>query len=416
MSVSVMWKTVSEACNLACDYCYYSRCAGQPHKVQQIDPGMLEKFIKDYMAYVHQTDGVAVFAWQGGEPLLAGIDFFREVVRLQARYAWPNTVISNSVQTNGTLITDEWARFFKKYKFLLGVSLDGPQHIHDARRVDHAGHGSYERVMRGVAHLNRHQVEYNVLTVVHQGNVHHVEELMDFYLEHRFAWLQFIPAMEFKAQNIEQEPTYEITSAEYGKFLCDVFDRWIGDGEPKFSVRLFDSVLSLHMNRKAGYCILGETCDKSLVLELNGDAYPCDFHIHEDWKLGNVGRNTVRELLQSEKMRQFLTMKPTLPKACRQCRWNAVCHGGCPRNRRVLDTGELGTDIFCAAYKQFFAYSETRMTNLALRTRRRLFEAGMETHREIGRNELCPCGSGQRYKNCCQPFYESGWKEARCLF
>lgn len=410
LAVSVMWKTVSEACNLACDYCYYSRCGGQPKKINLIDFGMLEKFIKEYMEFVHSSGDAAVVAWQGGEPLLAGLDFFRKVVYLQSKYAFPNMVISNSIQTNGTLITDEWAKFFKQYNFLVGVSLDGPKNIHDIRRVTHNGSGSFDHVMRGVQHLNRHHVDYNVLTVLHSGNVKQGKELIEFYRTHGFHYVQFLPMMEFQAQSIQQPATYEITPQEYGDFLCEVFDEWYQEDFPTMYERLLDSVLSVYMNRDPGYCILNKMCGQSLILEQNGDAYPCDFHIHPNWKLGNVGVDSLKDILQSERMRLFASLKPKLPEECQTCKWNSVCHGGCPRNRTQQDNGEAGTDYFCASYKQFYAYSENKMKKLALRLRKRLFyeNAGMKP--DIGRNDSCPCGSGGKYKHCCLGLVQLDWR------
>ena len=407
MAIGVMWKTVSEACNLACDYCYYSHCGGQPNEILRIEPRVLESFIRDYM---NLSDGSASFAWQGGEPLLAGLPFFEEVVALQAQYAPPGTSIGNAVQTNGTLITEEWALFFKQYNFLVGVSIDGPKSIHDARRVTHSGAGSFERVMRGVAHLNRYKVEYNVLTVIHPGNVRRVRELMDFYRDNDFRWVQFIPSMAFSAQAVQQSGSYEITPDEYGDFLCEAFEYWYDEEYPRFSIRMFDSVLSLYMNRDPGFCVLSKTCGQTLVLEQNGDAYPCDFFMDADWRLGNVGEQSIAELLASPAMRRFATLKPTLPESCQSCQWKSVCHGGCPRNRVYGEGGEVAPDYFCAAYQRFYSYAEERMQRLALRLRKRLFEEQSGRVRDVGRNDLCPCGSGHKYKRCCQPLKEMDWR------
>lgn len=199
-SIGVMWKTVSEACNLACDYCYYSRCGGKPGKIDRIEYDVLEKFIKEYMAI---SNGVAKFAWQGGEPLLAGLEFFEKVVELQAKYAPPHTMISNSLQTNGTLLNDEIAQFLKKYNFLVGVSLDGPKEINDARRITGSGAGSFDRVMRGIELLRKHEVDFNILTVIHENNVNKAKELMEFYQREKFTFVQFIPCMDFRAQETD---------------------------------------------------------------------------------------------------------------------------------------------------------------------------------------------------------------------
>jgi uncharacterized protein len=244
-----MWKTVSKSCNLTCDYCYYSSCGGKPGKIDKIDSTILEKFIKEYMSL---SNGVASFAWQGGEPLLAGLDFFKEVVFLQAKYAPKNTIISNSLQTNATLITDEWARFFKQYNFLIGVSLDGPKEINDARRVTGHGMGSFDRVMHGIEQLRKNQVDFNILTVIHQDNVGRAGELMRFYQYEGFSHVQFIPCMDFRAQETNKPGQYLITPEQYGQFLCEAFDIWYNEGQPSRSIRFFDNLLSTYFEPGGG--------------------------------------------------------------------------------------------------------------------------------------------------------------------
>jgi uncharacterized protein len=250
--IAVMWKTVSEACNLACDYCYYSGCGGQPGKIDKIDSVILEKLIKEYMVL---SNGVTSFAWQGGEPLLAGLDFFQQVVFLQGKYAPKNTIISNVLQTNATLITEDWARFFKQYNFLIGVSLDGPKEINDARRVTGHGKGSYDRVMNGIKILRKYKVEFNILTVVHENNVRRAKELMEFYQNEDFSYVQFIPCMDFRAQEPNKPGRYLITPEQYGQFLCEAFDIWYNDGNPTTSVRFFDNMLSVYLHQEAELCV-----------------------------------------------------------------------------------------------------------------------------------------------------------------
>lgn len=401
--IGVMWKTVSEACNLACDYCYYSTCGGKPGKnINRIDSAVLDKFIKDYMQY---SRGSASFAWQGGEPLLAGYEFFEEVVYRQALYAPPHTVISNSLQTNATLIDDRWASFFKTYHFLVGVSLDGPQHIHDARRVNAAGKGSFHRVMAGIDHLRRHGVDFNILTVIHKGNVDKAKELMSFYREQGFSFVQFIPCMDFRAQQVDKPGVYEISPQEYGDFLCEVFDEWFQEGNPDVSVRFFDNMLSVYLNREAESCVHRASCPTSLILEQNGDAFPCDFYIHEDWKVGNVGEHSIAEILAHPNYRRFHQMKPALAEKCRSCEWQRLCYGGCPRNRKWNPEGDQSSpDYFCQSYMQVYAYADEKMRQLGDRLRRELYERNV---REIfkgkppGRNDPCACGSGKKHKSCC---------------
>ncbi|SET06630.1 anaerobic sulfatase maturase [Paenibacillus sp. NFR01] len=365
--LGVLWKTVSESCNLACDYCYYSTCGGKPQQIDRIPSDVLDRLIKAYMA---GSSGSVSFAWQGGEPLLAGRDFYREVVYLQAKYAPPHTVISNAVQTNGTLIDEEWAEFFAKYSFLVGVSLDGPASIHDAHRVNAAGHGSYDRVMRGIAMLRRHRVDFNILTVIHEDHVGQAAELMAFYLREGFTHVQFIPCMDFRAQQTNRPPEFRITAEQYGDFLCESFDLWYSGGQPLISVRFFDNLLLQHLGREAELCTHQASCPKTLILEQNGDAYPCDFYISEEYRLGNVGRDRLEDIWANPIYEAFLNKKADLPDRCRRCEYRSFCHGGCPRNRsRSLADQSVLPDYFCESYRKVYAYSWDRMRLLASRIR-----------------------------------------------
>lgn len=402
-SIGVLWKTVSEDCNLACDYCYYSTCGGKPGpRINRIDSAILNTFIQEYM---EMSKGSASFAWQGGEPLLAGLDFFEEVVTLQAAYAPAHTEISNALQTNGTLITDKWAAFFRKYQFLIGISVDGPSDIHDERRVDSRGQGSFDRVMKGIDCLRRHQVDFNILTVLHRGNIKKAKELIEFYEREEFAYVQFIPCMDFRSQEIGMAGSYDITPEEYGQFLCEAFDYWYNDGQPRTSIRFFDNMLSVCTGREAELCVHRSGCSTMLVLEQNGDAYPCDFYIHDDWKLGNVAKDSLNELLLHPARMSFLGMKKTLPAACQNCEYKPLCHGGCPRNRKWADDLSVSDpDYFCSSYKRIYAYADERMKTLGASLRRQLFTENMQRNfkgRLPGRNDPCLCGSSRKFKNCC---------------
>lgn len=403
--IGVMWKTVSEDCNLACDYCYYSTCGGKPGpKINRIDSAILDKFIRDYMEH---SQGAANFAWQGGEPLLAGLEFFEEVVYRQALYAPPHTIISNSLQTNATLINDRWASFFKTYNFLIGVSLDGPKEIHDARRVTSNGKGSFDRVMAGIEHLRKHRVDFNILTVIHSGNVGKAEELMTFYREQGLDYVQFIPCMDFRSQQVDRPGVYDITPGEYGDFLCEVFDEWYNDGDPQVSVRFFDNMLSVYTNREAELCIHRAACPTSLVLEQNGDAFPCDFFINEQWTVGNVANSSISDMLAHPNYARFHRMKPALPDKCQSCEWQRLCHGGCPRNRKWSPEGDQSDpDFFCQSYMQIYNYAHEKMQELGQRLREELFTHNLQRYFDgelPGRNDPCPCGSGKKHKVCCAP-------------
>ncbi|MFS0824437.1 anaerobic sulfatase maturase [Bacillus sp. 1P02SD] len=396
----VLWKTVSEACNLACEYCYYSKCKGKIDKLNRIEDEVLEKFIKEYMA---MSNGIASFVWQGGEPLLAGLDFFKKVVSLQAKYAKRNTMISNSIQTNGTLITPEWARFFKSYNFLVGVSLDGPKHLNDAKRVTGSGGGSFYSIMKGIQYLRDENVDFNILTVIHERNVTKGKELMEFYLNEQFTFVQFIPCMDFKSQEVDQLGRYTITPEQYGDFLCQVFDIWYNDGNPIISERFFDNMLAVYLHQEAEICIHRKTCPKTLILEQNGDAYPCDFYIHEDYYLGNVGKEPLIDIIKHKKFNEFTSLKEDLSEQCLSCEFLNLCHGGCPR-ARSWDSQKQTSNVeyFCQSYKQIYRYAHERMEIVADKVKeRRLIEYIQKGGRLPERNELCICGSGKKYKKCC---------------
>ncbi|RYL97968.1 anaerobic sulfatase maturase [Sporolactobacillus sp. THM7-7] len=401
--IGVMWKTVSEACNLACDYCYYSTCGGKPTSgIHRIDPAVLEKFMIDYFA---TSPGMASFVWQGGEPLLAGLNFFRKVVALQRAHAPKGYIVSNSVQTNGTLITDRWAQFFKENRFLVGVSLDGPEAVHNARRVDAIGRGSYRSVMRGIDRLRQHQVDFNILSVVHKGNVGRATELLSFFEKEGFTYIQFIPCMDFRSQQPDKPGVYEITPEEYGEFLCEAFDYWYNDGNPRFSIRFFDNMLLPYANREAELCVNRANCPDMLILEQNGDAYPCDFYISKDWKIGNAATDSIEEMLNHPAYRRFHQMKPSLPEACKTCQWLRLCHGGCPRNRGWdVSLTPVDRDYFCESYKMIYAYADEKIRALGNRVRSQLFHQNVQLYlkgKAPRRNDPCPCGSGKKYKHCC---------------
>lgn len=354
-NIPVLFKTVSEACNLACDYCYYSKSENKK-KINTLDLDILEKFIIEYAAY---TNGNMTMIWQGGEPLLAGLPFFEKVMELQNKYASNGSFINNSLQTNATLITEEWARFFKKHNFLLGISLDGPKEIHDKRRVNLNGNGSFDQVMRGIHYLDVAEVDYNILTVVHEDNVGKERELMEFYLQEGFQFLQFIPGMDFTSQDTNSPGEFLISPKEYGQFLCNVFDVWFNNGNPLVSVRFFDNMASIMLNLGAELCTQMNACPKMLILESNGDAFPCDFFINEEFKLGNIGTDHLNDIISSPLYDKFLTKKADLPIKCRKCEYLTLCYGGCPRNRNWAE--DTNYDYFCYSYKMFYQYAYERM-------------------------------------------------------
>ncbi|HEY8478089.1 MAG TPA: anaerobic sulfatase maturase [Chloroflexota bacterium] len=402
--LGVMFKTVSTDCNLDCAYCYYRESLEGTRVRRRISLEMLDRFMAQYMEYVADV-GVASIAWQGGEPTLAGLSFFEHVVALEAHYARPGTTIANALQTNGVLLDDDWGAFLKRYHFLVGVSVDGPRAIHDRLRTYKSGRGSFDHVMRGVQVLRRHGVPYNALCVLGPHNVDHPVELMRFFRQEGFSHVQFIPAMDFQATEPYKPAGYLITPEQYGAFLQAAFDEWYQEGRPTLSVRIFDNFLQNALGLPAELCVHNARCDAGVVVEYNGDVYPCDFYVHPDWKLGNVLEQPLREIVSSAALQAFVHQKHPLPQACQRCEWLSLCKSGCPRNRASADHGPT-PDYFCAAYKAFFAHADTRLQHLKQRVEQRhrylhLLQIEPLTVQRTGPNDPCPCGSGRKHKKCC---------------
>ena len=400
--VALMWKTVAEDCNLACTYCYYGGDGGFARRRQErIDDALLERTIAQAIA---RAQGVATFVWQGGEPLIAGRAFFDKVVELQARHARPGVAVRNALQTNGTLIDDAWAAFFARHGFLVGVSLDGPREVNDSRRVTTGGAGTYDLVMRRIAHLVAHRVDFNVLAVLHEGNVGRARELVDFFVANGLRYVQFIPGMAFRATDPGAAPDYLITPAQYGAFLREAFDAWYGDGRPRLSIGLFDSLLAVCAGHPPTTCTLARECSRTLVAEPNGDVYPCDFYLAPAYKLGNLARDSIDEVIASQACASFRRLKPELAPACRACPHVELCFGGCPRNRPK----DGGRDLFCAAYRELFDHARERLQRMADALRRRnLASFAQSGEAWPDRNDRCFCGSGRKFKQCCGPLRDS---------
>jgi uncharacterized protein len=405
--LAVMFKTVSSDCNLDCGYCYYreSLYGGRGGALgrHQVSVGLLEHFIPEYMAYVADS-GVASFAWQGGEPMLAGLAFFERAVALQARHARPPMTIANSLQTNATLVDDDWAAFLRRYDFLVGVSLDGPREVHDAVRLDARGRGSYDRVLAGVRRLMAAGVAVNALAVVGPHNVGDPAGLLRFYRDEGFGYVQFIPCMDFQGDDPHRPPAYTVTPRQYGEFLVGLFDAWYHDGLPLISVRLFDNFLQSYLGVPNELCVNGERCGSALIVEYSGDAFPCDFYVNADWRLGNVLERPLREIVADPRRLAFARAKLDLPVTCRECRWVGLCRGGCPRNRPGAAGGSTTPDVLCESYRMLLEHADSRFRALRDRLAARQRYLGVISRPNgprPNRNDRCPCGSGRKLRQCC---------------
>jgi uncharacterized protein len=295
---------------------------------------------------------------------------------------------------------------FAEYNFLVGVSIDGPRELHDAERKDRGGHGSFERVMAGLDLIRRREIDFNVLCVVGPHNVAYARELMRFFRRERIGNLQFIPAMDFQAMQPERPPAYLVTPQEYGEFLVQLFDDWYGEGTPTISIRIFNNFLQSFLGVPNDLCVHGDSCDAGLVVEYNGDLYPCDFYMHPTWKLGNVFEHGLQEMCTSRARTTFIGQKQPLPAECQACEYRQWCKGGCPRNRMSNQDGSDAPDYFCASYKRFFAHAEAKLGHLSDRMINRFryleqVEVLPPAQRVFSRNDACPCGSGRKHKACC---------------
>jgi uncharacterized protein len=378
---------------------------------------LLEAYTRQYIEAQRVPE--VTFAWQGGEPTLMGLGFFRLALQLQQKYCKPGMHIQNTLQTNGTTLDDTWCQFFHEQNFLIGLSLDGPRELHDTYRVDKGGKPTFDRVMKAVSLLQKHRVDYNVLTTVHAANAQHPLEVYRFLRDEvGTQFMQFIPIVERnnekRSQGEELVTAHSVTGAQYGIFLTAIFDEWIRRDVGRISVQLFDMALGVWLGQRAGLCIFEETCGCALAMEHNGDLYSCDHFVEPRYKLGNLKVLPLVEMVNSEQQRRFGEAKrDTLPRYCRECEVRFICHGGCPKDRILLTPdGEPGLNYLCAGYKAFFTHIDRPMRLMAdaLRTGKSpatimslLAQEDTELqHRfaKAGRNDPCPCGSGRKFKKC----------------
>jgi uncharacterized protein len=380
----VMAKPAGARCNLDCAYCFFlKKEALYPGSDFRMSEEVMEAYIRQTLE-AHQVPEVTI-AWQGGEPTLMGLDFFRRAVEVTKRYQKPGTTIEHTIQTNGVLLDEEWCKFLRENKFLVGISIDGPREMHDAYRRDKAGQSVFDKVVQAVRLMQEHQVEFNVLCTVNAVNsLHPLEAYRFFRDELKAPYLQFIPIVE-RANDTGFQDGQAVTDRsvrpeQYGRFLIEIFDEWIKRDVGRMFVLFFDGVLMSYVRGNSSLCVLRPTCGEGVALEHNGDVYSCDHFVEPRHLLGNILRTPLAELVGSDKQRQFGRDKTdTLPGHCRQCPFLFTCHGECPKNR-VLTTpdGEPGLNWLCAGLKAFFEHTQRPMRIMAdLLRRGRLAEEVM---------------------------------------
>lgn len=439
----VLAKPTGPICNLDCAYCYYlSKEMLYPGGQFRMTEDVLEAYLKQLLYAQRHLPEVSV-AWQGGEPTLRGLDFYRRSVELIEELKQSNQEVVYSIQTNGTRIDDRWAAFFKKHNFLVGISIDGPTSMHDAYRVNRRGEGTFDRVLAGYEYLRAHGVGVNVLCTVHTANQEHPLEIYRFFrdeLEAKF--IQFIPIVERSTEAFlplsnlrwsmragkervvyHQEGTLvtdrSVDPQAFGRFLTEIFDEWVRHDVGTVFVQHFDVALASWYNGQPGLCNFAETCGRAVAMEHNGDVYACDHYVESDYRLGNIMETPLPDLLESPNRRAFGKAKrDSLPAWCSNCDVRFACNGGCPKNRFTLTPdGEEGLNYLCPAYKTFFNHIRRPMeimSDLLHRGRAPseimtlMTEEDDRRYRQVGRNDPCPCGSGRKFKLCHLEDQQSG--------
>jgi uncharacterized protein len=434
-----MAKPVGPICNLNCRYCFYLEKENlYPATSSWAMPdALLESFIHRYIEA--QEASTISFAWQGGEPTLLGVDYFRRIIELEKRYS-NGKRIENTFQTNGVLLDDAWGEFLAENRFLVGLSIDGPTELHDCYRINKGDQPTFKLVLRGLGYLKKHGVEFNTLTVVHRKNSHHPLEVYRFLKEVGSGFMQFIPIVERVAEAPDRHgliligphssreaavSEWSVEPLQFGNFLCAIFDEWVRRDVGRYFVQIFDVALESWVGTLQSLCVFRETCGGAMAIEHNGDLYSCDHYVYPENRLGNIMEHSLATLVSSEQQRRFgLDKRNALPRYCHECDVRFACNGECPKHRftRTPD-GEWGLNYLCAGYKLFFKHIDPHMQFMASELWQsrppanimQLFQPHrrqVEPNSRSGRNDPCPCGSGRKYKGCCGANAQPGYLTA----
>jgi uncharacterized protein len=428
----IMTKPIGPICNLDCTYCFYleKEKLYPSNENFKMSDEVLEKYIKEYIS--SQSVPEINFAWQGGEPTLLGVNFFRKVIELQKKYA-NGKKIHNALQTNGTLLDEEWCEFFAKNGFLIGLSIDGPRELHDAYRVDKKQKPTFDKVMKGISLLKQYKVEFNTLTVVNRKNSQHALKVYQFLKEIGSGFIQFIPLVErlpddqAKRDGLglaepphlqDKAPPSPVTSwsveaKQYGKFLTEIFDHWVRHDIGTVYVQIFDVALGIWSGMGSAICVFAERCGGALAMEHDGNVYSCDHYVYPQYQLGNLMNQSLGEMVNSSTQVKFGNDKlDTLPRYCQSCEVRFACNGECPKHRFMkTPDGEAGLNYLCPSYKHFFNHINPYMEMMCKLLENRQAPASLmqfiasedekKQWKQAERNDLCPCGSGKKFKKCC---------------
>ena len=363
--LSVMIKPASSDCNLDCEYCFY-KSLSEKRKLKsygQMDLDLLEEIVKTAFA---TADGACNFAFQGGEPTLVGLEFYQHLLQFIRKYNTNNIKVNKSIQTNGIRINKEWAKFFADNNFLVGISLDGPQKIHDLYRVDHANRGTQQQVMEAIKLLEQAGAEYNILTVVNAEVANNPTAVYDFFKQQGFNYLQFIKCLD----PVDEKPgqsSHSLLPEDYAQFLKTLFDLWYQDLKQgqMISIRYFDNLVQMAMGEQPEACDMSGTCNCQFIIEADGSVYPCDFYVTDKWKLGNIRDDDFSTLYNSQRAQEFMSETHFVAEECKSCQWFKLCRGGCRRTQESAGSDKLELDYFCPAYQDFFQSAAARILKLA---------------------------------------------------
>ena len=432
LGLHVIAKPIGPVCNLRCSYCFYLEKENLYPRNERwrMSEETLEEYVRQYIEAQPEIVEEIDFAFQGGEPTLMGLDFFRRVVQLQTKHAPDGMRVHNSLQTNGVLLDDTWCEFLREHDFLVGLSIDGPADLHDKHRRDKAGRGTFDRVTRAMRCLARHGVQFNALTCVNRHNADHPRRVYGFLRDSGVTFMQFIPIVErLPGVRLQRDPGQvaaeslvsraSVLPEQFGRFLIGVFDQWIGNDVGRIFVRDFDQALAAWVGAGPSLCVYTGQCGRATAIEHNGDLYSCDHFVDDRHKLGNIHEAPIGELANLASQERFGRDKSaTLPECCRNCRFLFACHGACPKDRFIrTPDGRPGLNYLCEGLKMFFAHVDPYMGAMAaelkagreaagvmhrLRARRHSArEEAASAGRPLRRNAPCPCGSGKKFKSCC---------------
>ncbi len=427
MAFQVMLKPAGPSCNLNCTYCYYldKKKLFPGRNEFRMSDKLLENFTKQFIE-AHDVPNVT-FTWQGGEPTLTGLDFFRKAIEYQKKYA-NGKKIENAFQTNGTRLDDNWCKFFTDNNILVGISIDGEERNHDHYRQTNSGGPTFRKVMKGIELLHKNKVEYNTLSTVNDYNVHYAVETYRFLKKIGSGFMQFLPVVERIRKNGEENSLklvapvhgeaeiarWSVGAIDFGNFLIKIFDEWVRNDVAKYYVQIFDATLANYVGENPGLCVFADTCGDALVIEHNGDLFSCDHFVYPEYLLGNVTEIPFVDLAKSQRQFDFgIEKRNKLPRYCLKCEVLYACHGECPKHRFILTPdGKPGLNYLCEGYKIFFKHVEPYMEYMAKELKNKRPPANVmnwlknKENQHLkpalpGHNDPCPCGSGRKFKSCC---------------